>query len=180
MIQYFTPFDVGKCIGKAYNESMSLLPNEDDWGCLLDGDTLFLTPNFGKQIIDIVTYYKYLNVGLFTCLTNRIKNPYQKYNGIISEDSDIRNHIDIALKVQENHYLEISEIPRTISGMMMLVQKKVWASVGGFDEEGILQVDNKFSKKILLSHRKIYCMRGVYIFHTYRLGKDRRDKSHLK
>jgi GT2 family glycosyltransferase len=64
--------------------------------------------------------------------------------------------------------------------MMMLVQKKVWASVGGFDEEGILQVDNKFSKKILLSHRKIYCMRGVYIFHTYRLGKDRRDKSHLK
>jgi GT2 family glycosyltransferase len=181
MIQYFTPFDINKNIGKAYNESMSLLPNDDDWGCLLDGDTMFLTPNYGKQLYDIVENYKNLNdIGLFTCLTNRTGNPYQRYNGVLSENSDLKNHRDIAYQLQKEFYLNISEIPRTISGHLMLIQKKIWKSVGGFKEEGILKIDNDFSKKILLSGKKVFLMKGLYIFHYYRLFEGKRDKTHLK
>lgn len=180
-IHYFKPFNLNKNIGKAYNEAMSLLSEGNDWGCLLDGDTMFLTSNYGKQISDIIENYKEnKNIGILTCLTNRIGNPYQRYNGIINEDPNIKNHIKIALKLQKEKYLDLLEIPRTISGHMMLIPKWVWEEAGGFDEEGILQIDNKFSKKILLMGKKIYLMQGIYIFHNYRLLQGKKDKTHLK
>jgi GT2 family glycosyltransferase len=179
MIQYFTSFDINKNIGKAYNESMSLLPHDNDWGCLIDGDTMFLTPNYGNQISDIIKNYENNNIGILTCLTNRTGNRFQRYNGVMSEDIDLKYHRDLALKLQKEHYLDLSEIPRTISGHLMLIQKKVWQSVGGFKEEGLLTVDNEFSRRVILSNRKIFLMQGLYIFHYYRLFTNRRDKSHL-
>lgn len=180
MIQYFTPYSLEKNLGKAYNEAVNLLPNDEDWACLLDGDTSFLCPNYGVQIAAIIKKYENNSeIGLFTCVTNRTNNPYQRLNGVLSENADMKHHLELAKEIQKEYYDNIIEIPRTISGHLMLFKKKVWASVGGFDEGGILKVDNKFSRKILLSNRKIYLMRGVYIFHVYRLLTGKKDKSHL-
>lgn len=179
MIYYFSPFSLEKKIGKAYNECFHLLKDED-WACLTDYDVMFLTPNYGKQIFDIIDLYKNYNVGIFTCLTNRIKNKYQLLNGIRSENPNILFHKDLAFKIQENHYFSVREIPRSISGFCMIIQKKTWVALGGFKEVGMLAVDNDFSRRVLEHGKKILCMQGVYVFHYYRLATSIKDKSHLK
>jgi GT2 family glycosyltransferase len=180
VIQYFTPFSLEKKIGKAYNESMSLLPNEEDFACLRDGDTMFLTPDYGKQIADIIEMYKNHNVGIFTCLTNRIKNKFQLLTESEAfENKDITYHKKLALKIKENHYLSIREIPRSISGFCMIIQKKTWIQFGGFKEIGMLAIDNDFSRRVLEGGKKIYCMQGVYMFHYYRLLEGQKNKKHL-
>jgi len=177
MIYYFKPFDLDKKLGRAYNEYMRMLPSDEDWGCLLDGDTMFLTEDYGKQIQEIVMMYP--NTGLFTCLTNRVGRRQQCYKGVMSENWDIKHHYQIAQEVQKFARHNVSEIHTIISGHLLLVKKKTWREVGGFVEEGILKVDNKFSWGILQARKKILIMNGVYIFHRYRINGIK-FREHLK
>jgi len=179
VVYYFTPYSIEKNLGEVYSNYMSLIPNDDDWGCLLDADTMFLTPNFGHQIQDIINKYQNDNVGLFTCYTNRIGNLEQCYRGQISEDSDIKNHKKIALEIQKSNYDKVKPLNHFISGHLMIIQKKVWKTLE-FDKKGLLAIDNKISYRVLRNGYKILLMEGVYIFHYYRLIEGRLDKSHLK
>lgn len=176
-IYYFTPFSLEKKLGKAYNDYIKLVPKDNDWICLLDADTCFLTPNYGKQIHDIVQ--KNQHIGMFTCVTNRVFNKQQCYENYISENDSMRNHRTIAQYIQDNWYDEIKILPRDISGFLMLFQKGTWKDVKGFSEEGVLGIDTDFSFKILNSGRKIALMKGVYIFHYYRLVEGIEYKDHL-
>lgn len=179
MIYYFSPYSLEGNLGKAYNDYMQLLPNDDDWACITDGDVMFLTSNYGKQLQDIVNVYKDHNVGLFTCLTNRVGNLEQCYNGYINDDGEIRNHRKIAIQLQKEKYFEVSQIHKIISGHLMLIQKRVWNEIK-FKEEGILSVDNNFSFKLLKNNYMIYLMQGVYVMHYYRMIEGRPYKDHLK
>ena len=169
---------------------MSLLPNDDDYAAFVDGDTMFLTANYGKQISDIIEKYKDHNVGLFTCYTNRTGNAEQCYKGVISEDGEIRNHRAIALELQKTQYDQVKELTNIISGHLMVVQKKIWRDVGFFADElsdkmktrytkNLLAVDNRFSKRILKNNYKIYLMEGVYLMHYYRLCEGKEFRDHL-
>lgn len=177
MIYYFSPFDLGKNLGKGYNAHMELLPNDDDWGCLTDGDVMFLTTDYGKQIQDIVNLYP--DTGLFTCITNRVGQLEQCYNKQISENYDLRYHETLAKDIQRRDYLTVRDLNIVISGHLMLVRKDTWRKVGGFYEQGILAVDNKFSFRVMKAGLKVRCMMGVYVFHKYRIGNIK-DKNHLK
>lgn len=178
MLYFFTPYSTEKDIGKAYNQYMSLLPNDDDWAVLMDGDSMFLLPDFGHHIQSIID--KYPDVGLFTCYTNRVGCKEQCYNNILSEDPNILNHKQIALNLQREKRNNIKEIKKVISGVVMIVNKKTWEHVGKFPEEmGILSVDNHFSAQILRNRRKIFLMEGVYVLHFYRLDTGIKEKSHL-
>jgi GT2 family glycosyltransferase len=179
MTYYFIPYDLNGNVGKAYNEYMQLLPQDTDYGVLTDRDIMFLTSDYGKQIEDIIKMYP--DTGIFTCYCNRVGNPWQRYNGVISENQDWKYHIDLALKLQKEKYLEVKEIPRSISGFLMVIQKKTWQRVGGFLEQGILTIDNNFSRKVLAIGKKILLMEGIYVFHYYRLLEGgRKSKQHLK
>src|SRR5690606_25236005 len=52
-IWYSNPYNTSKNIGKALNDFCALVPDKD-WICLQDGDMLYLTPEWGKQIEDVV------------------------------------------------------------------------------------------------------------------------------
>lgn len=180
MIYYFTPFDLDKNLGRAYNQYCTLVPNDEDWICFTDGDSMFLTSNYGQQIQDIIN--KYPEVHLFTCLTNRVGNVRQRYNGEMSNVSDIMYHRQVALDLQKNCYDQIQYINKFISGHFMLFKKKTWSEIGGFPD-GLLRVDNKFSTRVLRKPGIIAVMKGVYLFHYYRLhaGSDaKQEKSHLR
>lgn len=179
MIYFFSPYSQEKQLGKAYNDCMSLLPSDNDYACFTDLDVMFLTPNIGHQLQDIVTKYETHNVGLFTCLTNRVGNLQQCYLNQISQDPNISNHRHIALKLQSENYDQVEELTNIISGHFMLVKKSVWNACK-FKEEGILAVDNNFSRKVLTKGFKIYLLKGVYVFHYYRLNEGRQNKQHLK
>lgn len=177
MIHYSSPFDLSGNIGKAYNYEMSRLPNDDDWMCFTDADTCFLTSNYGRQLQIIVDMYP--NTGMFTCLTNRVGQVRQCYEHKISDNPDIRFHRKIALELANTRPYEVEDLGIAISGHMMLIKKATW-NANKFSEEGILGVDNKISRKLLMKGYKILLMRGVYIFHYYRFNEDVRQKTHLK
>lgn len=181
-IFYTTPFALDKNLGKAFNDYVRRLTNRpDDWVFFLDGDTQFLDPYWGKHIFDIVC--KYPDTGLFTCYTNRVGNLEQCYNLRCNSDPNLLNHFNLAQEIKQKYYYDVKEIKRIISGHMMGFSRKTWQEVGGFTENAgeILKVDNRFSKRILQAGKKILLMKGVYIFHFYRMHKVdyRHHKKHL-
>jgi len=63
----------------------------------------------------------------------------------------------------------------------MGIKKSVWRKAGGI-KDGILTVDNNFSRRIEKAGYKIRRMDGVYVFHLYRLWvrSPKRETAHLK
>jgi hypothetical protein len=191
-IYYFKPYSLDGNLGQAYNDYMNLLPNDEDYAVLMDGDTMMLTPNYGEQISFIVNKYKDCRVGIFTSYTNRTGNLFQCYNSIISEDGELRNHRNISIQLQREKYDSVLDLNDLISGHLMVVQKKVWKDVGFFADEisekmrsrgikkNLLAVDNRFSKRCLNNDYKIYLMQGIYCTHYYRLLEGIQSKDHLK
>jgi GT2 family glycosyltransferase len=174
-IYYFTPYDLDKNLGAAYNHYMSLIKNDEDWACFLDADAMFLTPDFGTQIHSIVS--KYPDTGMFVAVTNRVGTTRQRYKGIVSEDPDIKHHRVIAMKLQKQFYDTVEDFNMRASGFLMLVQKKTWKKIKFTD--GLLGVDYAFSNDLLYSGRKILLMKGVYMLHYYRFLEGRFFKDHL-
>jgi len=169
----YTPKELGNNLGWAYNNFMELLP-EDDWACFLDHDATFTTRYWYYQLEDIIK--KYQDVGLYTCLTNRIGNFQQLVKGVDKENHDIKYHRQIGKQLQENYYDDVFSITNPLSGVIILISKKTWRTVGGFID-GFLGVDNDIHKKCLSNNIKVGLMAGVYVYHWYR-GDG--DTSHLK
>lgn len=178
MIYFFSPYSFEKNLGQAYNEYFKLVPKEEDWICFTDLDSMFLIPEIGNQLQNYIN--KYPETGLFTCLTNRVGNLEQCYKGEISNNSDILYHKKIAIQLKEQNNLKVKELKNIISGHLMLIQKGNWRRVGGFKNNGVLAIDNDFSKKILLNRMKILLMEEVYLLHYYRFLEGISYKQHLK
>lgn len=180
-IYYKIPYSVYKDLGAAYNTAMRELPKDDDWCALMDYDTMFLHPHFGKQIHDIIHAHPY--AGMFTCVSNRTGNPRQRYAGIISNNPDIRHHRKIAEHQYNNHYADVRVLMNHISGFLMIVQKKTWKNIKFRERSAstnILGVDHDFGDRLLKAGKNIILMKGVYIFHYYRMLEGIRAKEHLK
>ena len=176
-IFYFVPYSLEKNIGKAYNQHMALLPNDNDWGVIMDGDTMFLTFDWGHAIAEVIA--KLPDAGLITCLTNRIGKGRGQIYG---EDSpDILIHRAIAKRIDKEFRGQYRKHNHHVSGFFMAIQKKTWKEVGKFTEAPgkILAVDDAFSKKILRSDKGIYIMKGMYKLHYYRMAEGRKYKDHL-
>ena len=157
---------------------MALLPNDNDWGVLMDGDTMFLTFDWGHAIEEVIK--KIPNAGIITCYTNRIaKNKIQLY-GINSPD--IITHRTLAKKLDKDFRGSYRKINQKISGFFMAIKKKTWKEVGKFPElpNKILDIDGLFSRKILTAGKDIYLMRGVYKLHYYRMAEGPKYKDHLR
>jgi len=178
-IYYSTPYALDGDLGKAYNRYMNLLPSDDDWMVFTDGDTMWLMPDYGHQINDVIK--RTPQAGLITCLTNRIGNTLQLHAGRISEDSNILNHKKIAKSLYKNGRTTTRQLKSNISGHCMIIKKSTWKELGGFPEGiGILDVDTIFTQELLKRKKTIYCMQGVYIFHYYRMETGIHNKEHLK
>lgn len=175
-VHILKPYSIEKKLGVAYNEEMSRLP-EDDWACLMDYDTMFLTPDCGYILHE---YAKLLpDAGLLTCYTNRIhpKADQQLLHGV-SDNFDAKFHAQLAYN-QKRELFKFTELKREVSGFLMMVSKKTWNEIK-FDEfHNCLAVDNEYCWALFNAGKKIYRMDGLYVFHLYR-PNDITDKSHLK
>ncbi|HSW67007.1 MAG TPA: hypothetical protein VLH16_00340 [Bacteroidales bacterium] len=175
-VYYFTPYATDRNLGAAYNEYMELLPNDDDWACFMDGDTMFLIPDWGDIIKEAVE--RYPDTGMFTCYTNRVNNPQQLYRGTFSENGDMRAHRNIAIACREIYRNRTMPLTRTISGTMMVIQNKTWKEFPFSD--GLLGVDNDISRRLLKAGKTVRLIQGVYLLHYYRLNEGRHSISHLQ
>lgn len=180
MIHYIIPWNSEKNIGKSYNSSMELVSDED-YICFIDADACFTTHFFGKQLEDIVE--KYPESGFFTCYTNRVGCPWQIYGD--SKSNDISYHREVGKNLYDNFYDSVTQIVdpvNALSGVLILISKKLWMDIGGFEEKGMLGIDNEFYFKAISQNKIIYRMDGVYVYHWYRGGDFSRSiesKRHL-
>lgn len=178
MVYYFTPYATDKDLGSVYNQYASIVPDDEDWICIMDADTCFLTPDFGHVIQSIIDQHP--DTGLFTTYTNRVGNLDQCYQGEISSNSNILHHRKLAKEISVSHKDKVKELRKIISGMIMIFKKSTWRQIGGFPEnKGILAIDNRFSKRILQHGLKIKLIESIYLFHFYRLDTGIKNKDHL-
>jgi hypothetical protein len=175
-IYYFTPYAIDGNYGKEINHYMELLPNDDDVAVIMDGDIMFLQADFGHAIHRVLGKYP---LGVFTCLTNRVGCKQQIYGGKISNNSDIKRHKLISNKLSKQHAHQATPLPPPLSGHLLVVPKKIWKEFKFKEGVGILGVDWDFTERVSKKY-PLYLMRGIYVFHYYRLLEGVKNISHLK
>lgn len=164
----YAPKSIDKNIGAVYNNFMNMI-TDDDWACFLDHDAMFTTIDWYKQLEEIVEglSLSYPEAGLLTACTNRIGNIEQVIEGIEPQNHDIYYHKKIGKQRQVEYGSSLRECQFLISGLVILISKKIWKQTSGF-ANGFLGVDNDIDKKIRELGYKSYIMDGVYCYHWYR------------
>ena len=168
----YAPVECEKNLGCAYNKFMDILPNDDDWGCFLDHDAMFTTSDWYNQLTEIIECND--DVGIFGCRTNRIARAFHLVGNIDVYNQDISYHRKIGKHIQHNWYKDVFLLEKDLtheygfSGVCILIKKKVWKQIGGFEPNGFLAVDDDIRKKADKHKIKIGIMNGVYVYHWYR------------
>lgn len=169
------PYRTDKDLGRAYNDIFR--PDNGDAVCFRDGDTLFLTPDYGN-ILD--EYHRLYPDDVLTCFTNRVStlSKMQLLTGKPDDNPDITYHIKLA-EEQKKELYKVTEINRDISGTLMIIPLKVLSRFP-FKEGGqALGVDTEWNRRIRKAGIKILRCDGLYIFHIYRLTNGIGYKKHL-
>ncbi|WP_322092811.1 glycosyltransferase family 2 protein [Paraburkholderia bannensis] len=163
---YLTPWKTGD-IGGGINESVALLP-ADAWVCVRDGDTLFLTPDWGTQIEQIILR----NAGRFDvigAMTNRIRSAFQLHGGALSENGDIGYHREIARQRWRDYGASVGEVPGPLAGMCLIFHRSVWERVPF--EPYTIYFDKRFCARVREHGGRLGVAHGLYLFHVYRWGE---------
>ena len=176
MIWFFKPYALNKELAIAYNEYCEVVP-DNDWICLLDGDSMFLESDYGHIIQSYIN--KYPECKLFIPTTNRVKRKFQCYKGVISEEPNIKTHRKISKNIRKSFDIKDLSSKKSISMPCFIFSKKTWQEVGGFKNTGrVGGVDLSFSKKVL-KIGPCYRMKGLYLFHYYRMCEGIKNNKHL-
>lgn len=172
-VYYVTAWKTGD-IGGGMNEHIRHLP-EDAWVCVRDGDSMFLTTDWGKQLETVVEKHG-KDYGLIGCMTNRLGGLHQCYKGEFSNNFSIKHHMKIAEHLRGVRYDEVEDLGKLgVAGLFMLFPKRVWLEVDGFVEESP-KADTFFNHALRAKGYRLGIARGVYVFHSYRPG----EKDHKK
>lgn len=165
----YAPKHKSRNLGWAYNNFINLIPNDDDWVCFVDHDTLFTTVNWYSQLENIIE--KNPEYGLFTCITNRVGQRYQVLNGVDRNNHNISYHREIGKKLLQENYTNVTDLSKPdiglFSGVLILVKKSTWKQIEGCPN-GFLGVDNEIHRRCINKGIKVGRMDGVYLYHWYR------------
>jgi hypothetical protein len=181
MIYFFTPYSLELKLLEAIASYMALL-QPDDWAVIMDGDTMFLTPNFGTLIENHIKASP--DTGLFTSYASRCHYRIQVPAKVDMENESIRYHKIIGDFFADTRKGKTLEINRKIAGHLMAFRKSTWdrilpiVAVTAVDKQ-VLGVDTKISKAILSKGLKILLMEDIYLLHYCRLIEGFNNTKHL-
>lgn len=177
MVHYVTPWLTGD-IGGGLNAAISLLP-EDAWVCVRDGDSMFLLPDWGRQIEQIIAEHgdQFAVIG---CMTNRLRAEYQLHEGTISDEPDIGRHLAIAQARQSEHGASVVPVDGPVAGLCMIFRRSTWER-HPFPRRSF-NFDQHFCHAVTREGGRIGVALGLYLFHLYRWGQANpcRYRDHLK
>jgi hypothetical protein len=184
-VYHITPFSPGSIFGTTINNYIEMLP-EDAWICLRDGDTMFLTSEWGAQINRIAKTCGHFD--LIGCMTNRIRMKHQLVGRDINMDTNVINHHYLAEELQQKNYAKVKKIDKPVAGLFMLFPKRTWHKIKFQDKlmETTHQdyprefFDHNFCRRLLESGGTIGLAEGIYLFHYYRFHKENyKDVTHI-
>lgn len=179
MIQAFVPYHAGG-LKQAYKQCFDMLPNDEDWAVLCDRDILWFQPNFIEWIKDYIEAHP--ETGMFTAYASRCSYEWQIRRGT-KDTPDMRYHMQQASEVQKLHP-KVKPIDGNVSGHVMVIKKAVWNQMWPHLEvtptiknHDVLGVDTLMSKWMHANGYPIYLMRGIYVYHLFRLWSDNPNKA---
>jgi len=180
MIYDIIPYSTGKNLGKAYNDAISCLP-DDCHVCIRDGDTCWLTPDYG---VHLAKYIELHPTAVLTCLTNRINERAEQQHIIDRDNCKMDFHIRISESMKSQLYTTTA-LHGFVSGFCLVFPKSLWqqhkfAEKQVYEDRGphnLLGVDNDWTNRVRAAGIPILRMDGIYIWHTYRLLTN--SKEHL-
>ena len=197
MILDIIPYSTDKNLGKAYNDAFRNTSDEVTHICFRDGDTCWLTPDYGVHLAEYVRLHP---DAVLTCWTNRINERAEQQSKLVvdvEEDMtivkanvrdiyDIDEHIKISESFKPKLY-NVTPLNGFVSGFCMVIPRSVWvnhkfAEQQVYSDRGptnMLGVDNDFTNRIRAAGIPVLRMDGLYIWHTYRLLQGDNDKTHL-
>lgn len=177
-VHILKPYREDKNLGRAYNEALASI-GDNDWACLCDLDTCFLTPDAGTILHQYAL--RFPHAGLLTCFTNRISplSKMQLLNESLSNDFDMISHARLA-EEQKKYLYQVTQVDRDISGMVMMISRKIWLHHPFPEDAQCLGVDTYYNRRIRSAGKKIFRMDGLYVFHLYRALSGIYDKKHLQ
>ena len=172
----FRTWDSGKNFGGYLNRVCGLVPNPDDLIVITDGDVMFLTPDWGKQIEDITEANH--DIDVFGCKMNRCNVLSQKEEWLFNS-TDIQDHIENAKHRKSEYYTIVGTTNGPIAAACMWFRRSVWDQIK-FKEDSI-RFDIEFCFDAKNNGLKLGIASGLYVFHMYRYGsKDpANDYKHL-
>ena len=165
MIYYSNPYSTSKNFGKAINDFCKLVPNDDDWIVIQDGDIIYLTSDWGRRIEDALLNYGN-EFGLIGCYTNRLRGKHQLHNKEFSNDHDLAKHYQIALSYTDSGIEDIGV--NGIAGFFMAFKKSTWIKAKGFKENTHV-FDSLFNASVRNLGMKLGLIRSLYVYHGYRI-----------
>lgn len=185
MIFDIIPYSTEKNLGKAYNDAIAALP-DDAHICLRDGDTCWMTHDYGVHLAEYVRLYP---DAVLTCWTNRIneKAEQQYPNPLFRNEPDIRFHLQTAKAVAHDGLYKVTPLHGFVSGFCLVFSKKLWqqhkfAEKQVYEDRGpynLLGVDNDWTNRVRAAGFPVLRCDGIYMFHVYRMLQGCNDKSHL-
>lgn len=176
MIHYITIWDSKKNYGKAINDAIGRLnPSDEDWIVHRDGDSCFLTSDWGKQIEDIVSNAD--GYDLIGCITNRLRDNNQTLGHTMFKEMNMSSHYFQAETMKSNYGIEIFPYDHDIAGFFMLFRVSAWRN-NKFKENTPI-FDRLFTQGI--KKGRVGIVPGLYVLHMYRLWSDnpKNDNKHL-
>jgi len=185
MILDCIPYSTEKNLGKAYNDAFRNTSDEVTHICFRDGDTCWLTPDYGVHLAEYVRLYPN---AVLTCWTNRINEKAEQQINIggVRDEVDFTTHLKYADARKKDLY-KVTPLHGFVSGFCMVVPKSVWnkhkfAEVQVYEDRGphnLLGVDNDFTNRVRAAGVPVLRMDGLYMFHIYRMLQGDHDKTHL-
>ncbi len=171
MILTTIPFSSSKNLGRAYNEVMERL-RDDDWVVFLDHDAMFTTKNWHDQIVRAVQTRP--DAGMLTGVANRTGNLAQRAVPAINQNDHNyarhRLHGELIRKKFGDAAVDITNrFP--IGGVVMVLSKRSWRRTGGF-VDGLLCVDHRMHLAMKRAGLRVYLLRGLYLYHWRRAHND--------
>jgi hypothetical protein len=168
MIYTFVPYSTEKNFGKAINQCCEIVPNDQDWICIRDGDAMNLTPDWGMIIQEAIDKHGN-DFDLFGCWTNRLNLANGRHQII---DPQAYNYFEIKehYKMAEFCSIKLKGVDQvqSIAGFFMLFKKKTWIQACGFIENSV-QFDTDFCRRVKFNGGKIGLINRLYMFHLYRI-----------
>lgn len=179
-IYYSNPYSTTKNFGKAINDFCKLVPNDDDWIVIQDGDIIYLTCDWGTRIENGLKLDGD-KFGLIGCYTNRLRGLHQLHEAKFSFNHDLQYHYTIAESYNQEGVHDIGD--KIVAGFFMAFKKSTWIACKGFDENTRV-FDTLFNMKVRALGMKVGLMRSLYVYHAYRIWSKSdqpwNDYKHLK
>lgn len=166
MIHTSTPWDDDGNLGRAYNDFMRRVSDED-WVIFKDHDCLPTTSRWHQQFAEAIAFLP--NAGAIVAMTNRIASSWQRCGDQRSDDVAAHRRFGAA-RASTRTLLDVTDT-RGWGGVMFAISKRAWKLVGGFAEGGLGCTDHSIHFRFRDAGLRSYMHEGIFVYHWRHNGE---------